>query len=125
MSADPDVLLIAASETDSNLYYAPRFLAPDPFIFLRVKGETILIMSDLEVDRARATATVDTVLPYSDYEGRWKRRETAPPTAVDVVGLVLKARGVKKGHAGLAGACACNDKKRLILKCNCLKLFLI
>jgi Xaa-Pro aminopeptidase len=94
MSADPDVLLIAASETDSNLYYATRFLAPDPFIFLRVKGETILIMSDLEVDRARATATVDTVLSYSDYEGRAKRREGAHPAAIDVVDLVLQERGV-------------------------------
>jgi Xaa-Pro aminopeptidase len=94
MPTDPDVLLIAASETDSNLYYATRFPAPDPFIFLRVKGETILVMSDLEVDRARATATVDTVLPYSDYEGRVKRREGAHPTAIDVVDLVLKERGV-------------------------------
>ena len=30
MSNDPDVLIIAASETNSNLYYATRFLAPDP-----------------------------------------------------------------------------------------------
>ena len=74
MPADPDVLLIAASETDSNLYYATRFLAPDPFIFLRVKGEKILVMSDLEVDRARATATVDTILAYSEYERRLDRK---------------------------------------------------
>ena len=94
MPTDPDVLLIAASETDSNLYYATRFLAPDPFIFLRIKGEKILLMSDLEVDRARATATVDTVLSYTEYETRLKRRETAPHTAVDVVDLVLKERGV-------------------------------
>jgi Xaa-Pro aminopeptidase len=94
MPTDPDVLIIAASETDSNLYYATRFLAPDPFIFLRVKGEKILIMSDLEVDRARATAAVDTVLSYTEYEARLKRRETAPHTAVDVVDLVLKERGV-------------------------------
>ena len=94
MPTDPDVLLIAASETDSNLYYATRFPAPDPFIFLRVKGEKILVMSDLEVDRARATATVDTVLAYSEYEGRLKRRETTNPAAVDVVDLVLKERGV-------------------------------
>lgn len=94
MTTEPDVLLIAASETDSNLYYATRFLAPDPFIFLRVKGEKILLMSDLEVDRARATATVDTVLSYTEYEARLKRRETAHHTAVDVVDLVLKERGV-------------------------------
>lgn len=94
MPTDPDVLLIAASETDSNLYYATRFLAPDPFIFLRIKGEKILLMSDLEVDRARATATVDTVLSYTEYEARLKRREMAHHTAVDVVDLVLKERGV-------------------------------
>ena len=96
MPTDPDVLLIAASETDSNLYYATRFLAPDPFIFLRVKGEKILIMSDLEVDRARATATVDTVLSYSEYEGRLKRREKASAATTDVVDAVLKERGVTR-----------------------------
>jgi Xaa-Pro aminopeptidase len=96
MANDPDVLLIAASETDSNLYYATRFLAPDSFIFLRVKGEKILLMSDLEIDRARATATVDTVLSYSEYEARLKRTGLASVTAVDVVDVVLKERGVTR-----------------------------
>jgi Xaa-Pro aminopeptidase len=94
MSTDPDILIIATSETNSNLYYATRFLAPDPFIFLRIKGERILIMSDLEVDRARATATVDTVLSYSEYEERLKRRGVTSPSAVDVVDEFLKDRGV-------------------------------
>src|SRR5947199_4780306 len=96
MSTEPDVLIIAASETDANLFYATRFLAPDPFIFLRIKGEKLLIMSDLEVDRARATAAVDTVLSYSEYEGRLKRRGTASPGAVDVVDDFLKERGVMR-----------------------------
>jgi Xaa-Pro aminopeptidase len=94
MANKPDVLLIAASETDSNLYYATRFLAPDAFIFLRVKGERILLMSDLEIDRARATATADTVLSYSEYETRLKRTGLTSVTAVDVVDAVLKERGV-------------------------------
>src|SRR5881396_4191587 len=93
MSTEPDVLIIAASETDANLYYATRFLAPDPFIFLRIKGEKMLIMSDLEVDRARATAAVDTVLSYSEYEERLKRRGVTSPSAVDVVDEFLKDRG--------------------------------
>src|SRR5207244_10076460 len=96
MATEPDVLIIAASETDANLYYATRFLAPDPFIFLRIKGEKILMMSDLEVDRARATAAVDTVLSFSGYEGRLKRRGTASPGAVDVVDDFLKERGVMR-----------------------------
>ena len=64
--------MIAASEVDSNLYYATKFLAPDPFIFIQVADTKILVMSDLEVDRARATATVTTVLSYSEYEEKTK-----------------------------------------------------
>src|SRR5437016_8028846 len=96
MPTDPDILIIAASKTNSHLYYATRFLAPDPFIFLRIKGERILIMSDLEVDRARATATVDAVLSYSEYEERLKRRGVMSPGAVDVVDEFLKERGVAR-----------------------------
>src|SRR5437870_11401664 len=96
MPTDPDILIIAASETNSNLYYATRFLAPDPFIFLRIKGERILIMSDLEVDRARATATVDTVLSYSEYEERLRRRGVTSAGAVDIVDEFLEERGVAR-----------------------------
>ena len=31
-------LIINSSEGDSNLYYACRFMAPDPFVFLEVGG---------------------------------------------------------------------------------------
>ncbi|HIC04646.1 MAG TPA: aminopeptidase P family protein, partial [Nitrospirales bacterium] len=44
-------LIIAASEVDANLYYATKFLAPDPFIFIEIENTTMLVMSDLEVDR--------------------------------------------------------------------------
>ena len=60
--SDEALLLIACSEADSNLYYATRFLAPDPFVFLQVGTRKILLMSDLEIDRARAQARVDEVL---------------------------------------------------------------
>src|SRR5687768_3155862 len=94
MSTQPDILIIAASETDSNLYYVTRFPAPDSFIFVRIKGERILLMSDLEVDRARATATVDTVLSYSEYEQRVKRHGVTAPTSIAVVDALLRERGV-------------------------------
>jgi Xaa-Pro aminopeptidase len=96
MADEPDILIIAASETDSNLYYVTRFPAPDPFIFVRIKGETILLMSDLEVDRARATATVDAVLSHSVYEERVKRQGITSPTAIAVVDALLRERGVKR-----------------------------
>ena len=51
-------LFYAASEADSNLYYATRFIAPDPFLYVDIKGERLLVMSDLEMDRARHQAKV-------------------------------------------------------------------
>ena len=94
MTADCATLMIAASETDSNLYYATRFIAPDPFIFLEIKGERVLVMSDLEVDRARSQATVDRVLSYSDLERRAKAEGVAEPGTIDVVHLVLRDAGM-------------------------------
>lgn len=90
------VLFIAASETESNLYYATRFIAPDPFIYLEVKGERLMVMSDLEVDRARHQATVDRVLSYSELERRAKSMGVKDPGTVDVVHLVLQDAGLKE-----------------------------
>ena len=36
------LLLYAASETDSNMLYASRFFAPDPFLFARVGRTRVL-----------------------------------------------------------------------------------
>lgn len=94
--SDRATLMIAASESDSNLYYATRFIAPDPFIFMDVKGRRILLMSDLEMDRARNQATVDQVLSYSEWERRAKAQGVAIPGSVDVLHLVLQDHGIKQ-----------------------------
>src|SRR2546427_3381933 len=79
MTVDRATLMIAASETDANLYYATRFIAPDPFIFLEIKGERLMLMSDLEIDRARSQASVDRVLSVSEIERRGGAQGGADP----------------------------------------------
>lgn len=96
MTVDRATLIIAASEYDSNLYYATRFIAPDPFIYLEIKGERLMIMSDLEMDRARAQASVDRVLSYSEIERRLRASGVTDPGTVDVVQAVLREQGVKR-----------------------------
>lgn len=96
MTVERATVMIAASESDSNLYYVTRFVAPDPFIFLEMKGERILVMSDLEMDRARAQATVDLVLSYSEIERRARAQGVSDPTSVDIVHLVLRDRGLTR-----------------------------
>ncbi len=51
-------LIIAASENDANLFYVTRFSVPDPVIFFETGGEKHLVLSDLEIDRARLEAEV-------------------------------------------------------------------
>ncbi|MCX5735093.1 MAG: Xaa-Pro peptidase family protein [candidate division NC10 bacterium] len=89
-------LIIAASETDANLFYATRFLAPDAFVFvLTPTGEKVLLMSDLEVDRARAQAAVDTVLSIRHFEERAKASGVERPGILDSVCAFLAEREIR------------------------------
>ena len=88
-------LIIASSEADANLFYATRFLAPDPFVFLWHGDTRILLMSDLEVDRARTQAAVDSVLPMRQYEERAKASGIERPTQADALWELLQDRQVK------------------------------
>ncbi len=95
-SPEVATLFIAASELDSNLYYATKFIAPDPFIYMEVKGERLLVMSDLEMDRAKTQATADRVLSYSELEQNAKAQKIKDPTTVDIVHLVLKEAKIRQ-----------------------------
>ena len=88
-------LIIAASEADANLYYATRFLAPDSFVFVSTAaGEKVLLMSDLELDRAKAQAAVDSVLPIREYEERAKAAGVERPRLLDSVHAFLAERRI-------------------------------
>ena len=89
-------LIIADSEKNANLYYATRFLAPDPFIFLQLNEKKLLVMSDLEVDRAKSQARVTEVLSYSKLAKQAKGASGKEPTMMDVVGSLLTGHSVKQ-----------------------------
>jgi Xaa-Pro aminopeptidase len=89
-------LIVAASESDADLYYATRFLAPDPFVFLWHGEEKLLLMSDLEVDRARAQAAVQRVLALRTYEALARSRGIESPRMIDAVTELLRERGITR-----------------------------
>jgi len=64
-------LIVAASEQDANLLYATGLFAPDAFIYFAVAGRQHVVMSDLEIDRARRQARVDQVLSLSRYQKKY------------------------------------------------------
>ncbi len=88
-------LIIAASEVDADLYYATQFLAPDAFIFLQTPDEKILLMSDLELDRARTQAQVDSVLSLSHYQDRAQQSGVENPHPLDALHQVLQEREIQ------------------------------
>jgi Xaa-Pro aminopeptidase len=94
MDAHSAILIVAASERDANLYYATRFLAPDSFVFIQTATQKTLLMSDLEIDRAKQQATVDLVLSYSTYDKRLKDRGVTEPKRADVIKAVLDEFGI-------------------------------
>jgi Xaa-Pro aminopeptidase len=94
MDAHSGILIVSASERDANLYYATRFLAPDAFVFIQTSTQKILLMSDLEIDRAKQQATVDLVLSYSAYDKKLKDQGMTEPKAADVIKAVLDEFGL-------------------------------
>ena len=77
------------------MLYATRFRAPDAFVFLESRRRTVLLLSDLEVDRGRREARVDEVASYSELEKELQRGKKHKPTFARVVGEFLKRRGVR------------------------------
>ncbi len=52
-------LIVAASETCADLWYAGGFHAPDEFIYFATPEERAIVVSALEIDRARVEARPD------------------------------------------------------------------
>jgi Xaa-Pro aminopeptidase len=96
MKREPKARLVyAASETDADILYPTGFFAPDPFLFIQRGRTRVLVMSDLELDRARAQATVDRVLSWSKIAAPLERGGKRAPAA-DVIALALKQLGLRR-----------------------------
>jgi Xaa-Pro aminopeptidase len=68
MKETENLLIVADSEHDANMLYAVGMFVPDPFIYLRLRGRPCVVMSDLEIDRARREASHCRLLRLSDYQ---------------------------------------------------------
>jgi Xaa-Pro aminopeptidase len=88
-------LIYAASETDADLLYATGFFAPDPFLFIEHRRRRLLVMSDLERDRARSQAHVDRVLSWMDFQ-RALEKAGRPAAGADVIAAVLAHLKVRR-----------------------------
>jgi Xaa-Pro aminopeptidase len=88
-------LMVAASENDPDMLYATRFFAPDPFIFLEKNGKRTLVLSDLEIDRARKQAKADEFVSYSALEREVQGTKKRAPAYEKVLSHFLRKRGIR------------------------------
>jgi Xaa-Pro aminopeptidase len=88
-------LIVAASEHDPDMLYATRFFAPDAFIFLEEKGKRTLVLSDLEIDRARKQAEADEFVSFSALEREVQGSSKKAPAYEKVLSHFLRKRGVR------------------------------
>ena len=91
----PARLIVAASEQDPDMLYATKFWAPDPFIFLQRNGKRTLVLSDLEIDRARKQAHADEFVMFSELERELQGKSKKAPPYEKVLAHFLKKRGVR------------------------------
>ena len=90
-----NLLIIASSEKDADLYYATRFIAPDAFTFIQIRGKKYILINDLEIDRAKKQARVDRVLSSSRLSREYKEKFKRPAALTDLVASFLKKHRVK------------------------------
>src|SRR5205814_7192322 len=89
-----NLLMVADSERDANMLYAVRMFVPDPFIYLRIRGKHYIVMSDLEIGRARKQAPHCHVLSLSRYQAQLRRRGIKNPGVAQVIAEILRERRV-------------------------------
>src|SRR5688500_3466555 len=91
-----NLLMVADSEHDANMLYAVRMFVPDPFVYLRLNGKCHIVMSDLEIDRARKQARHCKVLSLGDYQSKLKKSGIKKAGLAHVIRAILKEQGIKK-----------------------------
>ena len=95
LRSDEALLLVSASEGDANMLYAAGFFVPDPFIFFQHEQKKYVVMSDLEIDRAKKQARADHVLSLSLYQ-RKLRKMGRTPALIDILDLLFRERSIRR-----------------------------
>jgi Xaa-Pro aminopeptidase len=92
MNSSKTLLIVADSEHDADMLYAVGMFVPDPFIYLRVRGIHHVVMSDLEIDRARQQAPHCRVLSLSHYQDKLRKLGVPKPAMADVIQYLMREK---------------------------------
>src|SRR6185437_14853123 len=94
MPRPENLLMVADSDHDANMLYATGMFVPDPFVFLRLRGKSFIVMSDLEIDRARQQAPHCRVLSLSGYQKKLAARGIKRAGLAQLVQVILREKKI-------------------------------
>ncbi len=106
-------VMIDSPEKDADLIYRTQFWAPDPVIYIEIAGERTLLVSDLEVGRAKESEKVDRVVSFTPISKRLKERGVDKPNLTDITHDYLEQIGASQAPLLLPGATAAIAVERL------------
>lgn len=93
-----DAFLMIGNSNNADIYYSTYFLAGDPFSYIQTKqGQEILIVSTMELNRARMesrVADVHTMQEYG-YLEKLKERKDGELAYSDCLAAMLQQKGVR------------------------------
>jgi len=111
------LLMVADSEHNADMLYATGLFVPDPFIYLSFGRRPLIVLSDLEIDRARRQAPHCRVVSLGEYQKKLRRSGVKSPGFAHVIRDILREQKIRRvtvpGHFpfGLA-----RDLKKLGIK---------
>jgi len=91
-----NLLIVADSDHDANMLYAVRMFVPDPFIYFRLHGKCHIVISDLEIDRARQQARHCRVHSLVQCQKRLEKKDYGKPGLPQVIRLLMREARLKK-----------------------------
>ena len=91
-----NLLMVADSVHDANMLYVIRMFIPDRFIYLRVRGRSYAVLSDLEIDRARRQAPHCRLLSLTRYQDKLRSAGVKQPGLVHVTAAILRERRIRR-----------------------------
>ena len=88
--------MVADSERDANMLYATGLFVPDPFIYLNFGRRPLIVLSDLEIDRARKQAPHCRTVSLNDYQRKLRRNGVKSPSFAHVIREILRENKLRR-----------------------------
>jgi Xaa-Pro aminopeptidase len=96
MNSKETLLIVADSERDANMLYATGLFVPDPFIYANFGGRPLLVMSDLEIDRARRQAPHCRVVSLNQFQKKLRAQGIKRPGFPHVIQEILHKKKIRR-----------------------------